>query len=56
MSLASLAISRALPQLFLLTIEIISGASYPASFKSETLLTVWRPRVISVSMSAIFFC
>ena len=56
MSLDILAISSAFPQLFLLTIETISGASFPSSLIYATRCTACKPRVISVTMSAIFFC
>lgn len=49
------AISRALPQLLRLTIEIISGAIRPSSNKRPTRSDAWRPRAISVCISASFF-
>ena len=56
MSLAYLAMSRAFPQLLRFTMEIISGARRSSSFNLATLCTACRPKVISVSISAIFFC
>mmetsp|Transcript_31908 Transcript_31908/g.92696 ORF Transcript_31908/g.92696 Transcript_31908/m.92696 type:complete len:264 (-) Transcript_31908:397-1188(-) len=55
MSLAVRAMSRALPQEFRFTREIISGACWPWSMSRPTWRLPWRPREISVAMSANFF-
>ena len=56
MSRAVRAISSDLPQLLRFMIEVISTAAVPSSFMRPSRRQPCRPSVISVCMSASFFC
>ena len=56
MSRALRAMSSALPHEFRFRIEVTSGAAVPSSFMRPRRRHPCRPSVISVCMSASFFC
>uniref|UniRef100_A0A6B0V2E0 Putative secreted protein n=1 Tax=Ixodes ricinus TaxID=34613 RepID=A0A6B0V2E0_IXORI len=55
MSLAARAMSKDLPHELRFNSDTISGHTFPSSMRRPTRRQPWRPREISVSMSANFF-